>query len=383
MTVSLYLHVPFCRSRCTYCDFVTWTGREAALLPWVDRARREIEWWGRITGRDTVPTVFLGGGTPSLLPGFALAQLLDTIRASFRLDPGAEISLEANPGSVTPDLAAAWATAGVTRVSLGAQTFDDARLRLLGRLHGAAGVQTAVRTLRNAGLHNLSIDLIYGLPGQDVPAWQRDVDAALALETPHVSAYGLTVEKGTPLARQVERGLEVPDGDTLATMYELADDRFTAAGLANYEISNWARPGSECRHNLVYWENRPFLGIGPGAWSCWDGTRFGGVPDLDQWLEAELPYPPPVLPLPGLHEADDAGPAMAARETAMLQLRLAGGLDLAAFRRHHGDMVTDEIARTLGEFAPYGLLDRQGDVVRLTRKGRLLSNEVFSRIVAP
>jgi oxygen-independent coproporphyrinogen-3 oxidase len=384
MPAAVYVHVPFCRAKCSYCDFVAFAHRETDIERWSQQVLAELEHWSHHRDGETARSVFFGGGTPSLVPASILGNLLEAIGRAIGIASGAEISLEANPSSTEPERAAGWRAAGFTRVSLGVQSFDAVRLRLLGRLHGPAGAREAVDVVRAAGFERVSLDLIYGLPGHGIADWEHELEQALHLETGHLSLYALTVEAGTPLARQVVAGdVQVPDDDVLADCYELAEARLDAAGYRHYEISNWARPGHECRHNLAYWRNETFLGLGAGAWSRAHDARFAVTSDLDAYLAWDgVPAATPLHPT--LHNPIEPIDASGdARETAMLQLRLDDGLDLDAFASRHGTSARAAVESALSEPEAWGLVAAQGARRTLTPRGRLLSNDVFQRILVP
>jgi len=276
----LYLHVPFCARRCSYCDFAIAVRRRVPAEAYVESIKEELRLVGQ--GIGPLETIYFGGGTPSLLPPEAIADLLVTLSPyassptpSFPTPSGSvEVTLEANPDDVTPASAAAWRRAGVNRVSLGAQSFDEAVLRWMHRTHDAASISGAVQSLREAGIDNISLDLIFALPEELQRDWSRDLEMALALLPSHLSLYGLTVEPRTPLARWVSRGATAPaPDDRYADEYLLAHERLAAAGYHFYEVSNAARPGFESRHNAAYWTGRPYLGLGPSAHSFDGGTR--------------------------------------------------------------------------------------------------------------
>jgi len=276
---ALYLHIPFCRARCSYCDFNTYTTLGDLQGEYVAALAREIQLVGeagRVGGeRAAVDTIFFGGGTPSLLTPEQVATLLSAARDSFALAPDAEITMEANPGTVDEAWLAAVRALGVNRLSFGVQSALPHELALLGREHDFAAAVTALSVARAAGFDNLNLDLIYGLPGQSVADWQRTLDAVLPLDVEHVSLYCLTIEPGTPMQRWLHNGtIMAPDPDTAADQYEAACHALAAAGYGHYEISNWAKPGRECRHNIVYWRNRPYLGLGAGAHGMAGGYRY-------------------------------------------------------------------------------------------------------------
>ena len=270
----MYVHVPFCARRCDYCDFATWVDRSHLMADYAAACRAEL-------ARAALPaatSVFFGGGTPSLLP----AELFASILAAVPRAPGAEVSVECNPDAVSAELFAAYRSAGVTRVSFGVQSMVASVLASLGRTHDPDNVERAVALAREAGFASFNLDLIYGAAGETLAEWARTLEAAVALEPPHVSAYALTVEPGTPLAADPARH---PDDDDQADKYVLAEEVLTGAGLANYEVSNWARPGHECRHNLLYWSQGDYRGVGCAAHSHVAGRRSWNVRSVDRYLE--------------------------------------------------------------------------------------------------
>ena len=299
--ISLYIHIPFCLSKCPYCDFNTYQGIETQFGDFLTAVCAELDAWFRVLAHPPVNTVFLGGGTPSYLPAGAVARILDTVAAGAGRIPGdAEITAECNPNDLTPQRCADLRAAGVNRISIGVQSMDNALLTMLGRRHDAAEAAAALRHCRRAGFNNISLDLMYGLPRQTLRQWRDTLDAALSLSPEHLSLYALTLEDGTPLRRWVTEGrLPEPDPDLAADMYDHARRALSAAGYCHYEISNWAFPGRQSRHNLAYWRNGQWLGVGPGAHSALAGIRFWTVRSprdyaarARQW-SAELTTPTP------------------------------------------------------------------------------------------
>ena len=376
---GVYLHVPFCTVRCGYCDFNTYTATElgggASQDAYADTALREIDLAARVLADSGLParpvrTVFVGGGTPTVLPEGDLARMLHGVRSAWGLTDDAEVTTEANPDSVTPSSLAALAAAGFTRVSFGMQSAVPHVLATLERTHDPARIPDVVRWARDAGLR-VSLDLIYGTPGESADDWRRSVEAALATGVDHVSAYALVVEQGTRMAVQVRRGeLELPSGDDQAAKYELADDLFAAAGMHWYEVSNWARTDADrCRHNLAYWRGDDWWGVGPGAHS-----HVGGV----RWWNVKHPRAYATRLADGLSPAvgrEVVGDDSAQLERVMLGVRLADGLSLDA-------LTAPARARVAGLVAD-GLLDGRAALgadgarrVLLTRRGRLLADAV-------
>ncbi len=381
--LALYLHIPFCRHRCSYCDFNTYTSLGDLRETYADGLASEIREVGG-DARRPAQTVFFGGGTPSLLSAAALGRILAAVRDAFALDPAAEITLEANPGTVDADGLAALRALGVNRLSLGAQSAVPAELALLEREHDFAAVEEAVRLSRAAGIDNLNLDLIYGLPGQTLASWERSLRAALALEPEHLSLYCLIVEPGTPMQRWVQTGrVALPDEDLAADQYALARELLASAGFEHYEISNWARPGRACRHNLVYWRNHAYLGLGAGAHGHADGVRYWVVRQPRVYLRRLAAGPPGRYPwsaaAASVHRVSRAE---AMSETVITQLRLLQeGLDLAGFAKQFGQPIHEAYNETVSLLVQWGLLSEAGGRLRLTARGALLSNQVFVHFV--
>jgi putative oxygen-independent coproporphyrinogen III oxidase len=374
---SFYVHVPFCSTRCGYCDFNTYTAPELALNGGVESATfaehlaAEVRWARQVLGPADVPvsTVFVGGGTPTLLTPEALGSVLRSVGDEFGLVAGAEITTEANPDSVDEASLAGLLEVGFTRISFGMQSAVPSVLAVLDRTHTPGGALAAVDAARLAGFEQISLDLIYGAPGESLEDWERSVDAVLAAGVGHVSAYALIVEPGTRLAGAVRRGVvRPPDDDLMADMYELADERFTAAGLAWYELSNWSRPGHQCRHNLVYWRSDDWWGVGPGAHSHLSGTRWWNVKHPAAYVER---ISRGVSPAVGREVLDAPTRAF---EDLMLRLRLSEGLDRASVPERALTDVDDLVAERL--------VDLHGRRLVLTRNGRLLADAVARRLLA-
>lgn len=377
---GVYIHVPFCRVRCGYCDFNTYAPSEvggATREGYVESALGEMALAREAMAGDSRPasTVFFGGGTPTMLDASALASLLDGVRATWGLAPGAEVTTEANPDSVSRESLAALADAGFTRVSFGMQSAVPHVLATLERTHDPENVARAVGWAREAGL-SVSLDLIYGTPGESLDDWRTSLDAAVALEPDHVSAYALVIEPGTRMGMQLRRGeIDAVDLDTQADMYELADARLSDAGFAWYEVSNWARePAQACRHNVSYWRSQDWWGIGPGAHS-YLGPRVGqaGEPrEAERWWNVKHPRAYADRIAAGESPAAEREPlseADLALESVMLRLRLAEGMPAANLPSPR----PEQIARLIAD----GILDGAGAVggtLRLTLKGRLLAD---------
>jgi oxygen-independent coproporphyrinogen-3 oxidase len=386
--IGLYIHIPFCTAKCGYCDFNSYAGHDHLVPSYTESLITEASLWAKTLSGRPVETIFFGGGTPSLTPVADLERILGAAQAALSIAPGAEISLEANPGSLSVEYLGALRGIGVNRLSIGVQSFDDAELRALDRIHTGDDARAAFAAAREAGFDNVNLDFIYGLPEQPLAAWQRTLEVAIALGPEHLSLYALTVEEGTPLARDIARGrVPAPDGDVQADHYEWTMDRMAAAGYEQYEISNWAQPGRQCKHNLIYWQNREYLGLGAGAHSHLNGMRFSAVLLPNRYIDlvAESAQPDADGATSMRHlvggEQVDAETAMA--DTLILGLRLTDGVDLQAFATRHGRTVDDLHGQLIAEFISYGVLERTERSLRLTPRGRLLSNELFQRLLPP
>lgn len=391
--LSLYIHIPFCSLKCSYCDFNSYAGLEGLIPSYVDALIMEMGLWRQAAAGRPIATVFLGGGTPSLLPLPELERLMTALRQGFRLSPQAEVTLEANPGTVNRAHLRDLLALGINRLSLGVQSFHDEELRALDRIHTAAEARQAYAWARGAGFRRINLDLIYGLPHQPLERWQSTLEEAIALGPEHLSLYALTVEEGTRLAYEVEHGrIPGPDPDAQAAMYEWSLDRLEAAGYRQYEISNWARPGQECRHNLVYWRNGEWLGLGAGAHSHLGSFRFANVYSPRRYIrlvrETAAIGLPDLTHMSALLRAmrqvayrEEQTPELAMADTAILALRLNDGLALEEFRARFGRGLDEVYGPTLAELASLGLVERAQGRVRLTRRGRLLANEVFLRLL--
>jgi putative oxygen-independent coproporphyrinogen III oxidase len=375
---GIYVHVPFCAARCGYCDFNTYTASELAgsgASPdgWFAAVRRELEIAVHTVGRRPVDTVFVGGGTPSLLGAARLREVLDAVRDAFGLAPGAEVTTESNPESTSPEFFAELAAAGFTRVSLGMQSAAPHVLRVLERRHTPGRAVAAAREARVAGIGHVNLDLIYATPGETDDDLRASLDAVLDAGVDHVSAYSLIVEDGTALARRVARGeLPAPDDDVAAARYEMIDDRLTAAGFDWYEVSNWAASAdAACRHNIGYWQDGDWWGLGPGAHSHLSGARWWNVKHPARYAALLAAGESPEADRELLTDADRH------TERVMLQLRLATGLPLA--------LLDGPATAAAGRAADDGLLDpaalADGRAV-LARRGRLLADRVVHELLA-
>lgn len=380
MFSRLYLHTPWCLAKCLYCAFNSRLLEPDKLNQTCTLLIREMEIAAAaFTTHQPLESLYFGGGTPSLFAPEQINSLITRARELFGLKSTIEITLEANPGTVTPDTLAGYAQAGVTRLSLGAQTFNNQSLQKLGRIHNAADIHRAFQWARHAGFSSIGLDLICGLPDQSDLDWQHDLSEAVALQPDHLSIYGLTIEEGTPFAdRYPSDSKELPDDDQTAAMLEEADHLLGASGYEHYEIANFARPGCRSEHNCGYWQRDGYLGIGPGAHSFLRrnvGVRWGNQNSYEQWA---LKIQEGTLAPEGLQELtrDDA-----LSESIFLGLRMADGINLDRFAAEFGEQLERRFTEEIQLLQQAGLLVCTADRLYLTRKGMLLSNQVFVRFL--
>lgn len=407
MQYSLYIHIPFCTHRCAYCDFNTYAGQEAMIPAYVDALCKEIEFIRR-DGQLPIPTVhtiFFGGGTPSLLSPPQFDSIFKSIRSAFTLTADCEITIEANPGTVSFENLLKLLEIGINRISYGVQSANAFELRMLERAHNFFDVIEAVTSARKAGFDNLNLDLIYGLPEQTLQTWQTTVKHILDLHPEHISAYALTLEHGTPFGRWASKGLlPIPDPDLAAEMYEWLMDYLYQYGYTQYEISNWAKqsrksrvesrtpdhrpstPSFACKHNLQYWRSLPYLGLGAGAHGYANGYRYSNVLRIKTYIERIIQHsapsiqPFPLSPATVNHHKQTLKDDMS--EYMLNNLRLVeAGVAEVDFRSRFGRGLLEVYPKEIEELLRNGLLERAGEVYRLTKRGRLLGNQVFVRFV--
>jgi oxygen-independent coproporphyrinogen-3 oxidase len=425
--LALYVHIPFCSAKCTYCDFNSYAGQDSLMAPYAEAVAQEAGLWAPHIGGRQFETVFFGGGTPSILPLPEMRTIVEGMRANLDIAAAAEFSLEANPGTVDAAHLQGLRDMGFNRISFGVQSFHEDELRSLDRIHDAQEVEDAYRWARIACFDNINLDLIYGLIGQGMQGWQSNLEKALALEPEHLSLYALTLEEGTPLTRDVARGrTEGPDLDLQADMFEWSRERMTLAGYHHYEVSNWSKPGRECRHNLVYWHNGDWLGLGAGAHSHLFNQRFAdaaspsryitlttGNDPLDRQASNSVPVtevstrgasgddivaPYAVLleargvtdasalddvrqfmPQVTFREAADLAREMS--ETVILALRLREGLNMAQFRRRFGVSFESVFGGPMRETLQLGLTEQVFGRLRLRDEAVMLGDEAFLRFL--
>jgi oxygen-independent coproporphyrinogen-3 oxidase len=407
--LSLYVHIPFCIAKCGYCDFNSYAGQESLIPAYAEALLREAEMWSAACPRWQAETLFFGGGTPSLMPVAEMERLLEGLRRRLRLTPDAEVTLEANPGTVDKPYLSRLRELGVNRLSLGVQSFRDDELAFLGRIHSAEEARSAYRAARSAGFENVSLDLIFGLPGQTADRWLESLEEAIGLGPEHLSLYALTIEEETPLGRDVACGrTPAPDPDLQAELYVRSAERLASAGYEQYEISNWARPGRRCRHNLTYWRNGFWLGLGAGAHSHLPGIREPGTRNQEPgigdrcyrfaaevsprryielvnetWKQWSQEGTLTVDEMRQVTFREEADPSLALSDTLVLGLRLCDGVSLSELRRRFGQAALESHAAAFEEAVSLGLLERADGRLRLTARGRLLANEVLVRLLPP
>jgi len=390
--LSVYIHVPFCVRRCLYCDFITYAGQQAWLPAYVEAAIKEVHLLGSSRAKTDEPaqTVYFGGGTPSLLSIGQVKALLTAVERSFLLAENAEITLEANPGTLTLDYLRELRAIGVNRLSLGVQSFSDAELAQLGRIHTREEALQSILWAKQAGFENLSLDLIFGLPKQSLKAWEYNLQEAIKIHPEHLSLYNLIVEDGTPLAKQIANGeIPAPDDDVAADMYELTMDFLTSAGYEQYEISSWATsPEFESRHNKAYWQMTPYLGVGAAAAGFAENVRTLNTPSIPEYVQristqrSALPYPRSAAN----REYTEVDGFTLMQESMMLGLRLTReGVSNAAFRARYGQDISAAFPEEVHRLLAKGLVEwvdfPDGLHVRLTRRGKMLGNQAFMEFV--
>ena len=381
-SLAFYVHIPYCARRCGYCDFNTYTPSELSLgsdpsaiaaisESYLDLVVREISLAKEVTQASHVPTIFFGGGTPTLLEPRDLGRVITAISSHFEVTPECEITIEANPDTITPEKLAGLREAGFNRISFGMQSAVPHVLASLDRTHNPANVERAVSAARSAGFDELSVDLIYGTPGESMADWEQSVDQALSLPITHISAYALIVEPGTKLGAQVKRGeVIMPDDDETADKYILADEKFNSAGFDWYELSNWAKSGSECKHNITYWQGGDWWGAGPGAHSHVQGRRFWNVKHPTAYREKITTLGNPMAD----EEVLDA--AAQQSERVMLELRMRSGISYSSY--------SPELVAGLKEYLAEGYLEQsawQDGRLVLTQRGRLIADRIVRQIL--
>ena len=376
MKLGIYIHIPFCKQKCYYCDFPSYAGKEACQDSYLDALLFEIRNAGEVYQGRVVDTVFFGGGTPSVLSKEALPRIITALRESFILADDVEVSAEANPGTVDAEKLASWRRAGIGRISFGVQSFHDSLLRSIGRIHTAKEATDAIRLAREAGFDNINLDLIYGLPSQTVAMLADDVKQAVSLGIEHISVYGLIVEEDTVLEQMVDEGrVTLPSDEDEEAMYDYVTMHLENVGYHRYEISNYAKDGKVCRHNLKYWQYRDYLGLGSAAHSFVDGKRFANERSIDDYIRRMKEEGTARL-------ADEEETIDELRgEYVFLALRTVEGVDTEDFKQTFGMDFFAQYGDILNRMMTEGLLMRDGRYVRLTKLGMKYGNRVFAQFV--
>ncbi len=378
MALGIYIHVPFCLGKCSYCDFVSYRWVHDKVDAYLEALAKETRMRSKeLSGNNRqVESLYIGGGTPTCLKREEILFVVKNCSFHFDLLPGAEISLEANPGTVSMEKLEFLYSNGINRLSIGAQACQEWLLKLLGRKHSFEDVQDAVRSARKAGFKNISIDLIFGTPGQTTGDWNESLQRVIELAPEHISAYGLHLAAGTPLNERVSKGeLEVLEEEIWLEMYEEAIEVLAAAGFEHYEISNFALPGRQCRHNLLYWRNLPYLGLGPAAFSYLNNRRFGNEKSLEKYIQKINEEKPAEA------ESETLPQRIRMAETVILGLRLLKGIDLNEFALRFGKRLEEVYPGQIDKFVRLKLIEYDGKNVRLTRKGLAVSNQVFVEFI--
>jgi oxygen-independent coproporphyrinogen III oxidase len=372
--IALYVHFPFCLRKCNYCSFVSYQDCQKDIPAYIKALKQELT--SRVAGKN-INTIYFGGGTPSLFSTEQLKGLLTEIRSVCRVRETAEITIEVNPGTIDERYFVDLHNSGVNRLSIGVQSLNNRELKILGRIHDSTEAKEAVLCARRAGFSNINIDLIYGIPGQTLQNWQTNLTEALKFNLEHLSLYALTLEGNEPMSKAIERG-ELPalDPDQCADQFEMAEEMLKKHQYSHYEISNWAKQGNECQHNLVYWQSQPYIGIGVAAHSFIDGRRFANTKDIRTYLDTFINNSQPILDVD-----EEINDELQLAESIILGLRLSKGINLIDIGKQFGKDVLNCYATQVSDLTGLGLLEVAGQTMRLTERGRLLGNEVFWRFL--
>jgi oxygen-independent coproporphyrinogen-3 oxidase len=373
--LSLYIHVPFCVKKCRYCGFYSTPYAPGRVDEFLSNLIREAEMYRNDFSQHPFSSIYIGGGTPTVLSPSQFGQLVRVIKEHFPIEDNVEFSVEANPYTVTSEKLSFLLAQGVNRLSLGVQSFSDEILETLGRLHTGEQAADAFRLARIAGFKNIGVDLIYGIPGQTATHWEETLDAAISLRPEHVSAYSLSLDEGSQFLREAETGrLTMPVDEVIAAMYERAVIKLNNAGYGRYEISNFTLPGHECRHNMNYWDRGEYLGLGPGAWSFISGRRYANISDMTEYAQRLSNG------LSAVESRETIGPELSATETIFLGLRTMKGLDLLRFEQEYGADLLRRLEKNAALLRDAGLLRMTEGRLRFTDRGILLSNEALARL---
>ncbi len=376
MSLGLYIHIPFCTAKCNYCHFASIPFHPDTAARYKKAVLAEIEGFDASGAAAEVDSIYFGGGTPSLIPEMDISEILDECRRRFRVSEDCEISLEANPGTIAPEKAAAYRDLGINRISMGAQSFDAQELKAIGRLHAPDTILQSLDIVRRIGFKNINLDLMLGLPLQTADSWKRNLEIIERLAIPHISAYMLDLDEECLLKSLIDTGaMQLPEEDLISDLYLETIEFFSKCGIPQYEISNFSRPGHACRHNLKYWKRVPVLGFGLGSHSYDGNSRYANYADMSEYLRAMESGSGPTS------WCKPVAKVQALQETLFLGLRLTEGIDLNQLRKTYERDPLSKYDSSLKELAGKGLVEYGNSVVRLTPSGMLLSNEIFQLFV--
>ncbi|MAR34080.1 MAG: coproporphyrinogen III oxidase [Chloroflexi bacterium] len=384
-SLGIYIHIPFCQTKCFYCDFNTYTKIEDQIDEYISCVISEINIWGEILGKSSIRSIFFGGGTPSYIDSKYIKIILDTIHENFYVDKNIEVTLETNPNDVSKNKFIDLISIGINRISMGVQSFDDSLLRMLGRRHDSKEAENSYKTLRETGFDNLSIDLMYGLPYQSIQSWENTLDKSIYLKPNHISLYSLQVENGTPLKSKINSGAyEKPDDDKAAEMYEIAEKKLFNKNFFQYEISNWSKKSFECVHNKIYWENNFYLGIGAGAHSRINNFRFSNIKSPKKYINTLMNnkvLKSETMKIDFIENLDSLSFSDEISETMMMGMRLNQGIKLEKFKQKFGKTIYEIFDNEIKKLKNLNLIEINETHIRLSSKGRLLGNEVFQEFI--
>ena len=384
-SLGIYIHIPFCQTKCFYCDFNTYTKIEDQIDEYISSVISEINIWGEILGKSSITSIFFGGGTPSYIDSKYIKIILDSIYENFYVDKNIEVTLETNPNDVSKKKFMDLISIGINRISMGVQSFDDSLLRILGRRHDSKEAENSYKTLRETGFDNISIDLMYGLPYQSIQSWENTLAKSIYLNPNHISLYSLQVENGTPLKSKINSGTyEKPDDDKAAEMYEIAEKKLFNKHFFQYEISNWSKKSFECVHNKIYWENNFYLGVGAGAHSHINNFRFSNIKSPKTYINTLMNnkvLKSETMKIDFIENLDTLSFSDEISETMMMGMRLNQGIKLEKFKQKFGKTIYEIFNNEIKKLKKLNLIEINETHIRLSSKGRLLGNEVFQEFI--
>lgn len=384
-TLGIYVHIPFCQSKCFYCDFNTYANIDHQIDDYIKSLLSEISIWSKILKGSSIKSIFFGGGTPSYINQKYIEKILNSIKKNFIFNNNIEITLETNPNDVKKNKFKDLLTIGINRISMGVQSFDDYLLRMLGRRHDSKEAENSYKLLREIGFKNLSIDLMYGLPYQSITSWNKTLKKSVQLDPDHISLYSLQVEKGTPLNNKITSGeYEMPNDDNAADMYELAEKILAENKFSQYEISNWSKKSYECTHNIIYWKNNYYLGLGAGAHSHVNNIRFSNIRSPKLYTNSLInnSYVKTINDqLNFIENFEQLSYSEQISDTLMMGMRLSEGININDFEKTFGKSITSLFNDEINKLSKLNLIDINETHIKLSNKGRLLGNEVFQEFI--